>query len=190
MKRWSFWRISGEVLFIKMKWSETCLKTKTYLGSVILMKVFCFVISGVFPGCRVSCKQRKVTFTKKQVSLHSRSTSRWCPGKLFGVHRSSHSWQSIGVWPRELVPGFEFHLIIVRWGGRSSAIMGGKLNQGWNHWQPKTRPAWRHTVHCGLWTQYKMVNRNISPIFSRYDFRENIWRLSSVQFHFCYIFGD
>ena len=40
----------------------------------------------------------------------------------------------------------------------------------------------------------KMGNRNISttaPIFSQYDyFRENIWRLSSVHFHFCYIFGD
>ena len=62
-------------------------------------------------GCRVSCKQRKVSFTEKQVSAHSRSTSGWCPSKLFGVHRS-HSWPSIGVWPGELVPGFEFHLII------------------------------------------------------------------------------
>ena len=42
------------------------------------------------------------------------------------------------------------------------------------------------------WEIGKFTKIITSPlIFSQYDyFRENIWRLSSVQFHFCYIFGD
>ena len=63
-----------------------------------------------------------------------------------------------------------------------------------------TNPLIRHSQpdlasHCTMWLSFTKISRrelfSFAPIFLRSNyFRQNIWGLSSAQFHFWYIFED